>query len=219
MTVVCPAGHESSTTDYCDQCGAPIAPEPAAAPVGQPTEILAAVSDVDLEEDTSTSPVVQREPCPACGAARSGDDRYCEQCGHDLLSAPSETQWEAIVNVDRSQFDRSATEGMVFPADGTERRVALDGPEVRIGRRGAGAEDSTPEIDLSVEPADPGVSRRHAVLERQPDGTFSVRDLRSTNGTTVGDDPRPIGVDAVVPLADGDMIRIGAWTTITIRAR
>ena len=218
MTVVCPVGHRSSTTDYCDQCGAPIAPEFVPAAAGQPTEVLPAI-DVDLDEDTDTSPAPRREPCPACGAPRSGDDRYCEQCGHDLLAPAAVTRWEAVVSVDSTQFDRHATEGMVFPGEGGERRFALDGPQMRIGRRRGGAGDPIPEIDLSVEPADPGISRMHAVLERQSDGTFCVRDLGSTNGTVVGNDPRPIGGDAAVPLADGDMLRIGAWTTIKIRTR
>jgi hypothetical protein len=35
----------------------------------------------------------------------------------------------------------------------------------------------------------------------------------------VNDDPAPLGRDTVVPLADGDRIRIGAWTTIIVRSR
>ena len=220
MTVVCPAGHESSTSDYCDQCGAPIAPAPlpaTPASAGQRTDVFPAVAEVDLEEDTSTS--ARREPCPACGTPRSGDDRYCEQCGHDLLAAPDVTRWEAFVSMDRTQFDRHAAEGMVFPDDTSELQFVLDEPQVRIGRRRGGAGSPVPEIDLSVEPVDPGISRMHAVLERQSDGTFCLRDLGSTNGTVVGHDTRRLEADAVVPLADGDTIRIGAWTTITIRAR
>jgi hypothetical protein len=213
MTVVCPVGHDSSTADYCDQCGAPIAPESVRAPAGQRTEVLPVVTNVDLDEDTS--PSAQREPCPACGAPRSGDDRYCEQCGHDLLAPPGATRWEAVVSVDRRQFEQSATEDVVFPEEEAERLVALDGPQLQIGRRGAAGEDPVSEIRV----ADPGISRKHAVLERQPDGAFCLRDLGSTNGTVVGEDPQPITANVAVPLADGDTIRIGAWTTITIRAR
>jgi hypothetical protein len=39
------------------------------------------------------------------------------------------------------------------------------------------------------------------------------------NGTTLNDDPTPVGTEAPVSLADGDRIRLGAWTTITLRAR
>ena len=92
----------------------------------------------------------------------------------------------------------------------------LDRPQ-----RAADAVDRQPaaEIDLAGTPDDPGISRLHAVLERQVDGTYAVRDLGSTNGTTVNDDPDPVGTDSPVPLADGDRIRLGAWTTITVRTR
>jgi pSer/pThr/pTyr-binding forkhead associated (FHA) protein len=76
-----------------------------------------------------------------------------------------------------------------------------------------------PEIDLAGAGEDPGISRLHAVLERRPDGGYAVRDLGSTNGTMVNDDPAPLAQHVAVALADGDRIRIGAWTTITVRSR
>jgi pSer/pThr/pTyr-binding forkhead associated (FHA) protein len=57
----------------------------------------------------------------------------------------------------------------------------------------------------------------HAVLERQSDGLYVVRDLGSTNGTMLNDDPAPIAPRTPIPLADGDRVRVGAWTTITVR--
>jgi hypothetical protein len=215
MTVVCPSGHASATTDYCDQCGAPIAPT--AAPP-QATAVLPVVEEAD------TSPAARRAPCPACGAQRSGDDHYCEGCGHDFLAPPplpatATAEWEAVASADRAQFERFAVAGVSFPTDYVERRFALDGPELRIGRsRGRPAEEAA-EIDLAGTPHDPGVSRFHAVLERQADGTYALRDLGSTNGTTINDDSQPVGTESPVPLADGDRIRLGAWTTITIRSR
>ena len=55
------------------------------------------------------------------------------------------------------------------------------------------------------------------MLERQSDGAYAIRDLESTNGTTLNDDPRPVSADSPVRLADGDRIQLGAWTTITVR--
>ena len=46
-----------------------------------------------------------------------------------------------------------------------------------------------------------------------------MRDLGSTNGTMVNDDPTPIAPQLAIPLADGDRVRVGAWTTITVRRR
>jgi hypothetical protein len=211
MTVNCPNGHSSATADYCDQCGAPIG---AIATPQQPTVELSVL------DETDTSPSQMREPCPVCGAPRPDDDRYCEECGHDFLAPPpAASAWEAVVSADRSQFERLATDGIAFPVNYRERRFALDGAEMRIGRRRGQPGESTPEIDLTGAPEDPGISRLHAVLMRRPDGGYAIRDLGSTNGTTVNDDPAPLGQDTSVPLSDGDRVRIGAWTTLTVRSR
>ncbi|MEU4480945.1 FHA domain-containing protein [Micromonospora sp. NPDC023966] len=52
--------------------------------------------------------------------------------------------------------------------------------------------------------ADPHLSRRHATVQATPDGVV-LTDLGSTNGTWLNDQ-RIIGS---VPLADGDVIRLG----------
>ena len=211
MTVACPSGHLSATQDYCDQCGAPIGAEPVAP---QPTLEFEAVDEPD------TSPAAVREPCPTCGAPRSGDDRYCEGCGHDFLAPPvPRAAWEAVATADRGRFDRLAPDGIAFPGDYGERRFALADDEIRIGRRRGRPGEPVPEIDLGGDPEDPGISRLHAVLERQADGSYAVRDLGSTNGTMINDDPAPIGSENAVPLSSGDRLSLGAWTTITLRAR
>jgi FHA domain len=214
MTVLCPRGHESQTADYCDQCGAPISAAPISAALAPDrTAVLPALEELD------TSPSARREPCPVCGAARSGDDRYCEGCGYDFESPPpAALTWEAVVTADRGQFDRLAVEGVSFPDGYGERRFPLREGENRIGRS-RGQPDEAPEIDLAAPPVDPGVSRLHAVIERRADGTCLLRDLDSTNGTALNDEPAPITPRIDVPLAEGDRIRVGAWTTITLRRR
>jgi FHA domain len=227
MTAVCPGGHVSATTDYCDQCGARIGS--GAMPI-QPTEVLSAIDEVD------TSPAARQQPCPACGATRPGGDRYCEGCGHDFVTphAGVEVQadtvadreeaeltvaWEALATADQRQFERNASTGIAFPSEYGERRFALEHAEVRIGRSRGRPGEQIPEIDLAGEPEDPGISHLHAVLQRQDDGSYALRDLGSTNGTIVNDDPRPIDAHVAVPLVDRDRVRVGAWTTITLRRR
>ncbi len=209
MTVTCPAGHASATTDYCDHCGAPIAGR------AEPQVSLAPPAGVD-DEELDTSPATPREPCPTCGTARPGSDRYCEGCGYDFLRPSAQAiKWSAVATADRSYFERHTTAGVLFPADYAQRCFTLDQPELRIGRSRAG--ESSPEIDLAGAPADPGISRRHAVLQRLEDGSYGVRDLGSTNGTVLNDGSTPVGTEAAVPVGDGDEIHIGAWTTITLR--
>ena len=126
--------------------------------------------------------------------------------------------WEAVVSADRTQFDRFACRFRIPDSYG-ERRFALDAERMLIGCRRGGPGNEPPAIDLAPAPVDPGISGRHAVLERQNDGSYAVRDLGSTNGTTVNDAPGPIAPDQAVRLADGDTIRLGVWTTLTIRNR
>jgi pSer/pThr/pTyr-binding forkhead associated (FHA) protein len=104
-----------------------------------------------------------------------------------------------------------------FPAYCPERRFSLTGEQIRIGRLSR-TRGVVPEIDLTGPPADPGVSHLHAVLLAQPGGGWAVVDPGSTNGTTLNDDPEPIGNDVAVPVGDGERIHIGAWTTITVHA-
>ena len=84
---------------------------------------------------------------------------------------------------------------------------------MRIGRHSA-ARGLKPEIDLAGPAADPGVSRLHAVLLANPDGSWSLLDTGSANGTLLNGSEITVG-DAI-PLRDGDRINLGAWTVITV---
>lgn len=122
-----------------------------------------------------------------------------------------------VISADREQFDALSPEDMEFPLGVAERVVALEAPEVRIGR-GNATRGIEPELDLSLAHPDPAVSHQHALLVRQADGSYAVVDLGSANGTTVNDAADPIAARTPVPLADGDRIHVGAWTTIVVRA-
>lgn len=127
--------------------------------------------------------------------------------------------WTAVVGADRAYYDRvqalTGPEGAVvaFPSYCAERRFQLVGNQMRIGRRSV-SRGLTPEIDLTGPPADPGISRLHAVLIATPDGNWAVLDPGSANGTLVNGSE--IGVGDQVPLHDGDRINLGAWTAITV---
>jgi hypothetical protein len=207
VSATCPAGHVSTTTDYCDQCGARILPSGA-----EPVRV-----DTTATPATTASPVTA--PCPRCGAPRSGRDRFCESCGFDF-AAPGAANggalsgWAASVAPDREYFDRVAPDGLIFPDDDAGLTIALVAERVRIGRRRSGGDDA-PEIALG----DPGVSRLHATLVRSPDGSWSIIDEGSSNGTTINADRDPIPPHVEVALQDGDRVHLGAWTTITVALR
>src|SRR5580704_6478669 len=127
--------------------------------------------------------------------------------------------WTAVVSADRVYHEGvQAASGpdaasVPFPGYYGERRFRLVGSQMRIGRRSV-SRGIDPEIDLTGPPADPGISRLHAVLIAVPDGSWAVLDPGSANGTSVNGNEIPTGNR--VPLHDGDRINVGAWTAITV---
>src|SRR6266567_2153385 len=136
----CPEGHDSASTDFCDVCG-----------LAMGGSVPAAVSTV------VTAAVDPDEVCPECGEPRTG--RFCEGCSYDFVagtgrapvaapavSAPlsvpvAVATWAAVVSADRAHFDAVQQQDgpdaadITFPAYCPERRFALTGTQVRIGRR------------------------------------------------------------------------------------
>ncbi|GAA3206977.1 hypothetical protein GCM10010532_029430 [Dactylosporangium siamense] len=131
--------------------------------------------------------------------------------------------WHVVVSADRAHFDRvEAWNGpdptISYPRFCPERRFALTGEQVLIGRRSR-SRGSYPDIDLAGPPEDIAVSHLHALLVAQPGGGWAVVDLRSANCTFVNDAADPIQPELPVPLADGDHIHVGSFTRITVHAR
>jgi hypothetical protein len=274
MSVACPNGHQSETTDYCDQCGARIDGPAAAAtprtpaatpgtpaatpgtPAATPGTPAATPGTPAATPGTPASPLpgpgggatsnvagssrVPDDLCPVCQATRVGQDRFCEGCGFDftapaatprilatgspgpvLAAVPGTTStpaWEAVAVADRGYFDRVAPEGVNFPLHCPPRTFLLAGDQIRIGRR-SDSRGIQPEVDLTGAPEDSAISHLHCILIEQPDGAYALVDPGSTNGTTLNEDDTPLVANSPVALVDGDQVHIGAWTTITVRAR
>ena len=171
---------------------------------------------------TSPSPpspqtAVLPQPAPSPQAAPSA------QAGSSApvpsATPANDAAWAIVVTADRAYYDSVQEAGgpdaaaIGFPAYCPERRFRLAGSEVHVGRRSE-SRGIHPEIDLTGPPADPGVSRLHVVLVRAPDGTWSVVDPGSANGTLVNGNE--IRAGETVPLRDGDVIHLGAWTALTV---
>ncbi|MEV6009424.1 FHA domain-containing protein [Streptomyces sp. NPDC051976] len=184
----------------------PVAPAPRVAPVA-PT--------VPAEPEERMAPVVRLPVRPQ--EPEAGPDSSSGQA-----AAGRGTAWIAVVGADREYFTtmmaRSGPEaqGLYFPAFSPEVQLPLIGNQITIGRRRHSTGEA-PDIDLSRAPEDPGVSHQHAVLVQQPDGSWAVVDQDSTNGTTVNLGEDTIRPYTPVPLAEGDRVHVGAWTTITLR--
>ncbi len=210
----CPRCGTPRSGQFCEACGynfagprftpttaaAPPPPAPRAYSSGQP--------------GPGTGSYSSGQPGPGSGGYSSA------QAPPSMSSFPyPQATWTAVVGADRAYYERvqavSGPEGsaVAFPSYYAERRFQLVGNQMRIGRRSV-SRGLAPEIDLTGPPADPGISRLHAVLISAPDGNWAVLDPGSANGTLLNGSE--IGVGDQVPLHDGDRINLGAWTAITV---
>ncbi|HSL68451.1 MAG TPA: DUF3662 and FHA domain-containing protein [Actinomycetota bacterium] len=129
------------------------------------------------------------------------------------LVGPPEIEFRTDESLGRGQFGCEATlvEGEPEPAPapsaaGGEAAIVLleEGHEARTYQlhKQSVAIGRLPECDIVI--SDPGASRRHATIAREDGGEYVLRDLGSTNGTIVNDEP--VGEHV---LSDGDRITIG----------
>jgi hypothetical protein len=154
-------------------------------------------------------------PVPA-GSAPSG-----RPAAGGRPDAPGAVRWSAVVSADRAYYEGVLAAGgadaadIKFPDYCPERHYQLSVPQMRIGRVSP-SRGYEPEIDLTGPPTDPGISRLHAVLIPEPDGTWAILDPGSENGTLVNSVEIP--PDQRVRLRNGDRVHLGAWTVLIIHA-
>jgi hypothetical protein len=225
----CPRCGTPRTGQFCEACGfnfqgprfVPAGPLPAA-----PESSLSPAQASSLSPAAAIPPTSIGPPNPSGPPAPSAESAPSAPSVPSVPPSPSmssfpypQATWTAVVGADRAYYERVQTltgaEGaaVTFPAYCAERRFQLVGNQMRIGRRSV-SRGLAPEIDLTGPPADPGISRLHAVLIAMPDGSWAVLDPGSANGTLInGSD---IGTGDQVPLHDGDRINLGAWTAITV---
>jgi predicted component of type VI protein secretion system len=173
---------------------APPAAAPIVAPVAAP---IAALAPAPVE----APPAEAQQPAPTNGTTRTADVTSANTLGEPKGA------WYVVI-----EFDPTVDPGL-DAASVTPRPTLtfpLDLPELRIGRKGG---KEHPELPID----DEGVSSRHARISFTAEGDPVLLDLNSTNGTTVNNAPMAAGVP--VALASGDVVRIGRWTRITVKAR
>jgi pSer/pThr/pTyr-binding forkhead associated (FHA) protein len=234
-TVPCPQCGVPRAGQFCESCGydfaqpagdgaqpppvtriEPAAAPPPAHPLAPPPPPPAAAPVPQVSAPAASAPSVSSPAPPAPVTVPPGSAPRSQAVP---LASPDGVAWTAVVTADRAYYDSvqatggAGAGGISFPVYCPQRRFRLDRAEVRVGRRSAHS-GIDPEIDLTGPPADPGVSRLHAVLLRGEDGSWSVVDPGSANGTLVNG--AEIARDELVPLRDGDRIHLGAWTELRI---
>lgn len=156
--------------------------------------------------------------CNNCGHQNPPGSNFCSNCGH-RLAAPAEQpavtgETTKVIPVmgdetgprrKLSQEEERAVEALppgkglliVHRGPAAGNRFLLDGPEDSAGRH--------PDSDIFLD--DITVSRHHSLFLRSEEGTFSVRDNGSLNGTYVN---RAL-IDGAVTLKTGDEVQIGKF--------
>jgi FHA domain-containing protein len=223
-TFTCPAGHESTTADYCDTCGAPIeASAPGAGAAGSPPSSGAtppaspAAGPASAAAPTGAAAAAPSgaTACPSCGDPVSG--RFCESCGYDVeKGAPAAPRPVTLVlGADRAHWERMVGDGEpAFPVAVPALTLELSGDRATLGRVRSGAPIDV-DLALTGSAADPAVSHRQCSFERDGD-SWLVMDLASANGTWINDADEPLADGATHRLAEGDRILMGAWTCLTV---
>ena len=147
--------------------------------------------------------------CGACGTANDALARACSGCGVALTAEDPDTATLSLdiinaaaaeVAVDRAQFPPET--GLLIITRGPKggSRYALDGSVITAGR------DTRSDIFLD----DVTVSRHHCRFSLE-DGTLSVEDSGSTNGTYVNDSR----VDSA-ELRAGDEVLVGRFHFLVV---
>jgi hypothetical protein len=198
----CPDCGTPASGRFCESCG---------------FDLLMARLAPDVVETPPDSAATSAAPENGAVNAAAG-----EVSAESVPATGAPVSWRLVVSADAAYYARMQDEAepdaepISFPAFCPERRFALDGDQILIGRRSR-SRGIEPQIDLSGPPEDPAVSHAHALLVPQPAGGWAVVDLDSANGTYVNDEPDPIRANEPVPLGDGDHVHLGAWTTLTLR--
>ncbi|MER6081993.1 FHA domain-containing protein [Streptomyces sp. NPDC001833] len=187
------------------------------APAGQPRQ-----------EDPSMSALV----CTRCGNRNAENARFCSNCGAPLRAgvvperASETTSTISISGLEA--YDAEVTGQTQMPSLSPEAQAAVDalplGSALLVVRRGPNSgsrflldSDLTtagrhPQSDIFLD--DVTVSRRHVEFRRQPDGSFTVADVGSLNGTYVNRER----IDQVA-LSNGDEVQIGKYRLVFYASR
>ncbi|MHC3472329.1 FHA domain-containing protein [Streptomyces sp. 7R007] len=165
--------------------------------------------------------------CTRCGNRNAENSRFCSNCGAPLRAGaaaerPSETTSTISIS-GLEAYDAEATGQTQLPALSPEAQAAVDalplGSALLVVRRGPNSGsrflldgDLTtagrhPQSDIFLD--DVTVSRRHVEFRRAQDGSFTVADVGSLNGTYVNRER----IDQVA-LHNGDEVQIGKYRLV-----
>lgn len=243
MAYQCPKGHQSTDSDYCSECGALIGQsniskieqvqgsnirsgnQEICPDCGTPRAFDARFCEVcrhDFQENktgvaeavvASQKPAPQNDNAPQPSEIKTDKAPVAEQASNtaaeEKCAAPEKLN--VIISVDRDKASSCDIETTIKP-DSLDRIFPLDLDENLVGRRSTG-KGIYPEIVIN----DPGVSHRHLMFLKQPDNSFAVLELGSSNGTELNGTPLEPGVNTAIKACDE--LTVGIWTKLKLVSR
>jgi hypothetical protein len=154
--------------------------------------------------------------CNNCGHKNHTDANFCSSCGTPLEKAADDPttitfqieganpEGDDEINIDLDDIPPDGGLLVVVRGPIAGARLALSKEVTTAGRH--------PQSDLFLD--DITVSRRHAEFLKADDGSFTVRDVGSLNGTYLNRERVE-----TAPLANGDEIQIGKYRLTFYAAR
>ncbi|NML53687.1 FHA domain-containing protein [Streptomyces sp. R302] len=166
--------------------------------------------------------------CTRCGHRNTADSRFCSHCGTPLrggIAAERPSETTSTISISGLEaYDAETTGQIAMPALSPEALAAVEalppGSALLVVRRGPNSgsrflldgELTTagrhPQSDIFLD--DFTVSRRHVEFRRRQDGSFTVADVGSLNGTYLNREP----IDTDVVLNNGDEVQIGKYRLV-----
>jgi hypothetical protein len=190
---------------FCEVCGYdPATGSMPSAPVAQPILLPPVLPPTSV---SAGQPVPHQAPASPRTSSSSGP-----------AGAARSARLLAVVTADRPYYDSQQVGDVQFPVGAPPRVIELPAVPVTIGRRSRSL-GTDPALDLAIPPEDPAVSHTHASLLPGDDGTWSLVDHGSTNGTFVNESPEPLPANVPRTVRPGDRIYVGAWTRISLEHR
>jgi hypothetical protein len=201
----CTAPHEADSGDFCEICGYNFI-------TGSHGEVPpVALSEATIAKPSAPPPTAEtnNQVTNGAGITASIPDPVTPNTSSRTAQQTEEVALLVVVTIDPSLYEEGSPPP---PANQPPITFQLDKPTSLIGRR-SDRRVIYPEIPLDFDDA---VSHRHALLIRQPDGTFVLRDIGSSNGTKLNGVELAAMVDA--PIKAGDEFTLGHWTRMIVKA-
>jgi hypothetical protein len=238
----CPNGHDSETDDYCDVCGLkigssePPSPVPSTRPSAADPGVEAPAGDVEPECR-----------CPVCQAVVAADDRYCEDCGHDLdLPAPDDqpSDREPPITTPNPPKLPSTTPNPPKPPSSAPWEIVAEADQAYFQKFDHTADLAFPavaptrrfsltgdEIFIGRRSVSQGIFPTIDLSAAPTDGAISHTHAKlerqadgswvlydsSTNGVYLDEATEPVARGVPIAVQDGTRLHLGAWTTLTLR--